>query len=65
MALYLVTQTMFHPKEAEVMRERLIDAPTKAAALRKVSDETISAAVAEAADIVRLTKAHVEIEKAE
>ncbi len=62
MPTYLVTQTFHTPKSEQQERERLIEAPTKAKALNKVAEETISAELAETADIVRLAKAGVELE---
>lgn len=64
MATYHVIQSVTVEKEAHE-RERLIEAPTKAAALRKVAEESITAEVATTEDIVRLARAGVELEKAE
>ncbi len=65
MPTYLVTQTFHTPKSDQQERERLIEAPKKSDAIRKVAEETISAEVAETADIVRLAKAGVELETVE
>jgi hypothetical protein len=66
MPTYVVLQVMKpSAEEIDVERERLIEAPTKAAAIRMVADETITAELAETADIVRLAKAGVELETVE
>ena len=49
----------------EIIRERLIEAPKLADAFRFVARETITAELATTDDVVRLTKAGVELEKAE
>lgn len=62
MTTYVVTQT-FPAKPEPLKRERLIEAPTKAAALRLVADETISAEVPSVETILRLAKGGVVLEK--
>ena len=64
MTTYVVKQIFVaDPKAAGQIKERLIEAPTKAAAIRKVADETISAEVPTVETILRLAKAGVALEK--
>ncbi len=63
MATYCVNQSFKHSDQEELGRERLIEAPTKAAAIRFVADETITAELAETDDTVRLAKSGVELER--
>ncbi len=66
MPTYIVIQDCkLATADDEILRERLIDAPTKAGAIRFVADETITAELAETADIIRLAQAGINLEKAE
>lgn len=66
MPTYLVQQIfVVDPKSAAQYKERLIEAANKGAAIRKVADETISAEIATTDDVIRLTKAGAELERAE
>ncbi len=65
MPTYLIKQTFRQrPDSLEQQSERLVEAPNKAAAIRHVAKETISAEVAEIADAMRLAQAGVKVEKA-
>ena len=46
-----------------IVRERLIEAPTKAAAIRHAAQDSITAEVATIEDIMRLAKDGVTLEK--
>jgi hypothetical protein len=65
MPTYIVKQTFTQEDDNELQRERLIEAKTRGVAIQFVASETITAELAETADIVRLAKAGVELEKAE
>lgn len=62
MPIYFVIQT-FPAKPEPLKRERLIDAPNKAAAIRFVANDTIDAQPVEIEDAMRLAKAGVAVEK--
>lgn len=61
MPLYIVTQTN---AQSPVFSERLVEAKSKARAVSFVANATISAEIAENPEIIRLTKAGVEVEQA-
>lgn len=65
MPTYKVTQTFVaDPKAAGQTKERLVEAKNKAAAIRYVAEDTISADVCEIGDAMRLAKAGIVVEEA-
>lgn len=65
MPTYLVVQTFTaNPKAEGQQKERLVEAKNKAAAIRYVAEDTISADVCEIGDAMRLGAAGVKVERA-
>lgn len=60
---YIVRQTVTEGHDKHV-NERLVESANKSAAIRHVASDTIAADVAAIADVVRLTKAGVNVEQA-
>ena len=63
MPIYLIKQTLTEGHDKHVA-ERMVDAPNKARAVSHVAEDTIEAEVCDPKDLIRLTKAGVNVESA-